>query len=167
MCLLFCRGSEMCAASQPLLLRGRSRRRAVLAAAETHMLGIVVVCDDLVIFMSDVERSEIVDRAVIEERIIVPAAALISITAVAVAVFDTTIEADRRGPIAVMKDITAVDSTPVRRRPEHPCARRFDPRPWHPIIIPNIVAPGPKAGHPEIAFLGQGGLGIRRKRRRR
>src|SRR5579863_8060117 len=117
--------------------------------------------------MSDSYGAEIVRGPVVKESAIVPAAALISITRVAVAVIDATVEADGLRPIAGVKNETALGATPIRRCPQQARSRRLHPRSRYPIIVADVFTPGPEPGHPEIALRRNGGLGIGGNGRRR
>jgi hypothetical protein len=113
----------------------------------------------LVIDVDNILGSKVVGSAVIKQSTMVPAAALISVTRIAVAIVDTAIEADGLRPIAGVKNKSAVDTIPIRGSPEQPCARRLHPCSRYPIVVADVFTPSPEPRHPEIARLREDGIG--------
>src|SRR5579883_778989 len=114
---------------------------AALAAIIADIGDVPVDRDVLHIDVADRHIAEIVDRAIVEEDAMLPTAAFVPFSGIAVAVVDAAIEADARSPIAGMEDIGAGDPGPVARRPEQARPRRLDPGAGHPVIIAVIRVP--------------------------
>src|SRR5881394_1765857 len=78
---------------------------------------------------------------VIAEGIAHPFTAIVAAPSVAEAVIDSTIEADRRAPVAVVEDVKAVAVAPVTGRPQQPDTRRSDPDARDPVITEWTIGP--------------------------
>jgi hypothetical protein len=116
-----------------LLSRQRTRvdtaPTSVVADAFVGDIGHPVVID----VMYDVDI-HVVHGPVVSESVAVPIAAFVTMADVAEAVVDAAVEADVRGPIAVIPTIAAGRETPVGRGPESTDIRRKDPGTGYPII---------------------------------
>jgi hypothetical protein len=84
-----------------------------------------VIADTVVAVIGDIAHIHVTDvvidprnRAVVIERAMVPVAALVAVSEIAVAIIDTAIEPDIRAPIAAMPAIAASAIAPVSRRPQ-------------------------------------------------
>jgi len=106
----------------------------------------------------------VVHRTVVLELSVVPTAAFIAPTAVAVAIVDSAVETNVLTPIALIESEPAAAPTPIARRPEEPRLRSHDPGTGHPIVI--AVGVSPVARGPEITLGGDGWLLIHRQRGR-
>ncbi len=86
------------------------------------------------VHIGDVDISNVVDRSVVIELIIVPVTALIAAAHISKAVIHTAIEADIATPIAMIESVTAVEESPIAGRPQSPLIRRLRPCAWNPVI---------------------------------
>ena len=155
-CVLFVRVS--------LFLRRRSpvySTRTVKAGAVDRR---VVVDHRLVVNVVNFCHVHVVHRPVVEEIVSPPIPALVTFSAVPVAVIDPAIETDVRSPVTSVPYVHSVVPSPVtgcpqeaRRRRKHPCA-------GHPVIIFIVVAVCPVAGRPNIIFAGTNRLYVHRQR---
>jgi hypothetical protein len=138
------------------LMRRRHFRRSGLrarsaAAAVVTDSGLAVIVDDrLVVDIRYVRRADINDRAVIEEVPALPIAALVASAAVAIAIVDAAIKSDLRPPVACMPNENGTYGCPVSRRPQVVGLRRLDPGAGYPVVVLNVIAPGPVSRHPEV-----------------
>src|SRR5215472_9839381 len=126
----------------------------------------VVVIDDDGLVVDIRHMGDVVHGSVIEEGSVSPIATFITKTRVAESVVDASIEADPRAPIAFVENEGAAAPAPPRGSPqkagfgsEHPSTRNPE--------IPAIVAIGPIAGSPDVAFTRTQRLLINRQGRRR
>src|SRR5271163_510537 len=81
------------------------------------------------------------NRLVVEEVPVVPAAAVVAMTKIAIPVTDSAVETDLCSPIAVMEQIPAVAPTPITRSPEVTDFGSHDPCPRNPKVIVVTVRP--------------------------
>ena len=123
-----------------------------------------IVGDGAVVEMAAVHVAHVVDAAIVVEIVMVPIAALIAQAIVTIAVIDVAVIADAAAPIAGVEGVEAVVPAPIARSPVQVRLRRQHPGTGNPIIIGAV--PGPIAGRPEIADIGQRRLIIFRQRRR-
>ncbi len=130
------------------LLRRRAGGDPAIAAVEAHMGG-RVVDDRAVVDVGDAHVAEVVGGAVVGEPPMIPVAALVAHAAIAVAVIDAAVEADRRSPVALVEEVDPVVPAPPARRPEQTHRGRQHPGSGHPVIAVRSVRP--IAGRPEIA----------------
>jgi hypothetical protein len=117
-----------------------------------------------VIGVVNVGDVNIIHRAVVLELSVVPAAAVIAVTAVAVAIVDPAIEAYVRTPVTLIESVSAVAPAPIAWSPEEPGSRSHYPRTWYPIIIAFAVSPVSRG--PDVTLGGTRRLLIHRQRRR-
>ena len=106
--VLLAHGSE-------LTLRGTHIDAA--AAAVVADARIVVHDHGAVVDVGDVRDVDVVDGAVVHEAVMVPVAAVVAGTGIAVAVGNSTVEADMRAPVAGVPAIEAAEEAPPRGRP--------------------------------------------------
>ncbi len=125
---------------------GANARAAIVADAVDRD----VVDHRLVVHIGNMDVGDVVDRPVVIELVSLPAAALVAVTGIAIAVVDAAVEPDVRSPVAAMEAIPARGEHPVAGGPEEADAGRRDPGAGHPVIAP--AAPGPVAGGPDIAI---------------
>jgi hypothetical protein len=102
---------------QLLLVRGWSCGGAPSPAIETGALSTVVRSNRLIVDARNVDRTEIVHRAIIGKPATIPTPALITVACKPEAVVDATVETDFRRPLTGVKSITTFDPTPIGRRP--------------------------------------------------
>jgi len=146
-------GLEICRFLMRLLRRGfffrrRRRNRSVLASIEAGVIGGHVVGDDLfIIDVCDVRAADVVDGAIVEERTVIPAAALITGAAITKAVRNSAVKTDVRTPIALVEYIEAVYKPPISGRPEQARMRRRNPGTRHPVVIQIVPSPIPRRPH--------------------
>ena len=112
----------------------------------------------------NVSDIHVVHRTVVLELSVVPTAAFIALTSIAVAIVDPAVETYMRTPVAFIESVSAMVPAPIAWGPEETGLRSHDPRARHPVII--AVAVSPVAGCPEITLGGHGRLLIHRQRRR-
>src|SRR5277367_3267345 len=86
---------------------------------------------------------------VVEEMSVVPAASVIAMTKITVAVANPAVETNLCSPVAIMEEIPAVVPTPVTWSPEIADFGRHDPCSGDPIII--VVTVGPITRGPDVA----------------
>jgi hypothetical protein len=98
-----------------LTLRGS--RVDAAAAAVVADAGVVVHDHGAVVDVGDVGGVDVVDRAVVHEAVMVPVAAVVAGTGIAVAVGNSAVEADMRAPVAGVPAIEAAEEAPPGRRP--------------------------------------------------
>src|SRR5215468_2025682 len=148
-----------------LLLR-RLRRRSAGAAVEADFGHVDVVVDHgLVVDVCDVDASEIVHRAIVDEHAAPPKAARIAHAGIAKSVIDATVEADVWSPITRVPKIDAIPPAPIARGPKQAHRGGQYPRPGHPIVA--VVTPCPVTRRPDIAGPGNWRLLVDRQHRRR
>lgn len=89
--------------------------------------GVVRVVEGLVVYA--------IDRRVVVEVIIFPAATFVAPPTVPVAIIDAAIKSDVRAPIAFMEQERIAAPTPVARRPKVADFRSLDPRSGYPVVV--------------------------------
>ena len=104
-------------AGQRLLPLGRLRRCSSFAAVEADPHSVVFGSYRLIVDIRNGERSKVVHGAIVRERIIFPAATLIAVAVIAVAIGNTALKADFGCPITGVERIAAFDPAPIGRRP--------------------------------------------------
>jgi hypothetical protein len=100
-----------------LLWRG-PRRGTPVAAVEADIVDSVIHHHRLIIDVGNVHVFDVVDRAVVEEVAVIPAAAQIAFTGVTETVIDSAVESDFASPVTGMEEISPVYPTPIGWRPE-------------------------------------------------
>ncbi len=149
-----------------LLRGGGTGGDAASAAVETDArAGAGVGADRRVVDGCHVDAAKIVRRAIVGEGAVIPASALIAVSAITEAVIDAAVESDGRAPISAVPEIGVIDPAPITRSPEIPDLGRRDPGARNPEIT--AIAVSPIARSPDIAELGKGRLGVNRQHRRR
>jgi hypothetical protein len=108
---------------------------------------------------------DVVRRAVVVEVAATPVAALIAISAVAIAVIDTAIVADVQAPVAAVEAIAVMTEAPIAGGPESVLVGSLNPPPPNPVITG--WSPCPVPGRPEIVVAGSRRLIVFGQRRRR
>jgi len=104
-------------------------------------------------------------RAVVEEVIVVPIAAIIAHANISKSVVDAAIVADVPPPVAVVKAIVTAYETPIPGSPKRACIRRGHPASGNPVIAAR--PPSPVSGSPQIIGVWRRRLIVFRQRRRR
>jgi hypothetical protein len=133
-----------------------------VAAIETHPIDGDIIDDSFVIDVGDMHRAYIDDGPIVEEVTVPPVAAFVASAAVTVAVIDSAIKSDCRAPIPGVPKIHTVRKGPVAGSPQIIGLRRLDPRARYPVVILDVVAPGPIARCPQIPISGNRRLVIDR-----
>jgi len=147
------------------------RRRSPVHSTRTVKAGAVdrriIVDHRLVVNVVNLRHVHVVHRPVVEEIVSPPIPAIITFSAIPVAVIDPAIETDVRSPITSVPNVHSIVPPPItgcpqeaRRRRKHPCA-------GHPVIIFIVVAVCPVAGRPNIILAGTNRLYVYRQRRGR
>ena len=139
---------------------------APMATVVTDSVVVVGMFVPGVIDIVNVSVIHVVYGAVIEEVSIVPTAAVITPAPVAETVVDPAIEAYGSAPVAFVKAVSTVSSTPVARRPKKTLFGRHYPRARHPVIIGNAVVIRPVTRGPQITITGTIGLLVDEQGRR-
>src|SRR5271166_1295648 len=151
----------MALAARSLLLRGGAGFDSAAAAVEADARvaldhsGVVGIVNDGGVYA--------INGSVVSETAVVPAAAFVAISTIAVAVVDATGKADRLTPITFMEGIRVAAPAPITRSPYVADFGRLDPVAGNPVIA--VVAVSPIAGRPEIAVLRADGLLVNRQHR--
>ena len=141
-------------------------------ATGAHLDAAVSAVEADAIFPGVVFHSRVVDvvtnrdvdsayRLVVVKVAVVPAAAFIAVTKIAVAIADATVETDFGSPVAFVEDVVIAIAAPVARSPEIADFGSRDPGSGDPIII--FVTVSPVAGGPDVAVFGTNGLLIDRQ----
>ena len=146
-----------------LLLCGR-RREAAGAAVITDLRP-MGDGERLLIDIGQTNIAEIVGRAIVEETIAPPVAALVTGAAITMAIVHAAVKSDRGAPIARIESKGAVSPAPITRRPQQAAARRLGPGARNPVIA-GIVGIGPVTWRPDIAGAGNRRLIVFGQRRR-
>src|SRR5262249_28337405 len=102
-------------------------------------------------------------RGVVEERSVIPIAALESDTSIAEAIVDAAVISDARSPISRVPEITAPLITPITWGPKKPDSRWEHPGSGHPVIVSITVSP--VARSPDVAGAGTKRLVVNRQNR--
>src|ERR1700722_10406861 len=108
-----------------------------------------IVNDGLIVDVGDVDVRDVVDRAIVEIRAVVPVPALEADARIAKAVAYAAVKAHVRAPISSIEDIGAVVPAPISRRPEQPRTWSLRPGARHPVIVD--PAPRPITWRPNVA----------------
>src|SRR5690242_7798196 len=151
-------------ARNSVLWRGTGLNAAA-SAVEAHAIGALVVADLVPVSVMDNVCVDVNDGDVVGEGITHPAAAVIAIAGIAVAVVHPAVEAHFGSPVAVVPYIVAVVPGPVAGGPEQPFGGGLHPGARNPVVA--VVAPSPVAGGPDKVRLGARRLVIDGQRRRR
>src|SRR5215471_4959118 len=117
--------------------------------------------NSLLVDMSDRHVAKIVDRSIVNEHAIVPAATFISDAAVAIAVIDSAVETNVGAPIACVPYVDPIAPAPISRCPQQAHGRRQHPGARNPVI--SDWANPPVARGPYVTGCGNRGLLIDRQ----
>ncbi len=134
---------------------GNASATAVVADAVV-VVGDVVVHHGARVGIADVEDTDVGDGTVVHEPVMVPVAALVAFTVVAVAIGNPAVVADVWSPVALVEAEDGADEAPPAGRPEGAGIGRRNPDAGHPVVA--LLGVAPVAGGPEIAGLGAFGL---------
>src|ERR1700730_12891336 len=96
-----------------------------------------------------------------------PVAAFVAVTAVTIAVIDPAVESNVRTPVAGMPEKYGAFRAPISGGPQVIRLRGGHPRARHPVVVLDIVAPGPVTGGPYVSVVGNRGLVVDRQFGRR
>ncbi len=142
------------------------RRRATITTVEAGAPRRRIVDYRCVVHIVDIGDVYIVNGPVIKEPSIVPAATLVALAEVPIAIVDSAVEADLRPPKALMEYISPTFPTPPARRPQ--VADRWSQHPGtrHPVIVVEVIVVSPIAGSPDVTVAGAQRLCINRQGRR-
>lgn len=110
----------------------------------------VVVHNPIVVHVVNHRHVHVVHSAVIGKAIPIPAATLISISGIAVAVVDSSVVAHVAAPESTVPTITPANEAPVARCPQRSGIRRIYPCTRHPIET--FRTPIPISRSPDISF---------------
>jgi len=157
-------GSDMFLVDCRLLLSGRTRCDPTGTAVVADPVHRRIVDHCGVVGVVNVGDVHVIHRAVVFELSVVPAATLITFTAVTEAVIDPAIETDLRTPVAFIESKSAATPAPIAWSPEETGLRSHDPRTWHKEVT--AVTVRPVARCPEITLGRDGRLLVHRQRRR-
>ena len=153
------------------LRRSRLRLHAAAPAIEAHAVHHAVVhhhiVDHHVMHIHVVDRIyvHVVDCGVVEEVIVVPVPAVVSITGISVAVVDAAVEPDVQPPEPVMEAVISAHKSPVSRRPQRTHIGCRHPVTRDPVV--SSLPPRPVARSPEVIRVRCRRLIVIRQRRRR
>jgi hypothetical protein len=155
-CVLFVRVS--------LFLRRRSPVHSTRTVKASSVDRRIVVDHCPVVNVVNFCHVYVIHCSVVEEIVSLPIPALITFSAIPVAVIDPAIETDVRSPVTSIPCVHSVVPPPItgcpqeaRRRHKHPCA-------GHPVIIFIVVAVCPVARRPDIILAGTDRLYVHRQR---
>jgi len=147
------------------LSRCRAGRDAAGAAIVAYVAHGDVVDHGFRVHVRDIGDTDVIHGPVIEERAVVPIAALVSYTGVTETVADAPVKADGRPPVSSVPAVGSVAPAPVPGRPECALEGRRYPRARNPVV--SIVRiPRPVSGRPDIPGPGTYRLLVNRQRRR-
>jgi hypothetical protein len=128
-------------------------RLEAIAAVIADAVDRHVVDDGAVVDVSYAGVTEVVDRAVVVHPAIAPVAAVVTTAAVSIPVVHAAIKAHMRAPISLMPEERSAGEAPIARRPQIIGLRRFHPGTWDPVVVLDVVAPGPITGRPNITVI--------------
>src|SRR5580704_386005 len=117
-----------------------------------------------VVSVVNIGNIHVVDRSVVLELSVVPAATLITFTAVTETIIDPAVETDLRTPVALIESKSAPAPAPIAWSPEKAGLRSHNPGTWHKEVT--AVAVSPVARCPKITLGGDGRLLVHRQRGR-
>lgn len=106
-----------------------------------------------------------VHRTVVIKPVVVPVAAIVTVSRVTEPVVDATIPSDGHAPIAWVPAVAAIIIIPIARCPQGTHKRWLYPCSWYPVVTVGRV-PGPIAGCPDISWRRTRRLLVNRQRRR-
>ena len=156
-------------ANVAIAIRGHFRGRGT--SVETAVTAVIADAADVafvdhraVVDVVNVGDVYVIHRAVVEEMIVIPVAALVAEAAIAEAVVHAAVKADVRAPVTDVPEITAAAPTPVARSPQETDLGRQDPDARNPVIAASRV--GPIAGSPNVSVSGADGLSVNGEWRR-
>src|SRR5579872_7125225 len=120
-------------------VRGRRRSRMILPRRESAFSAVVahaarLVFDNRLAVGMKVPAADMIHRAVVGERSVMPVAARIADAGVSETVIDSAIEADVMAPVARMPHINAAAPSPVSRGPERAHEWREFPSAGNPVV---------------------------------
>jgi hypothetical protein len=104
------------------------------------------VVDGPAINIMEIAADHVIYRAIVVEGAVIPVAAFISHTAVAIAIIHAAVKADLCAPVAFVPGVATPTPTPIAGSPEQTDFGSHHPRTRHPEVA--IVAIGPVAGRP-------------------
>src|SRR5208282_316549 len=107
---------------------------------------------------------DVVDRGVVVEGSVIPISALIADTTIAEAIVDAAVETDCGTPVAVVPGKGIATPAPIPGSPQQANGGRLGPRARHPEIA--FITVSPVAGCPQIAALRTHRLRVRHQFRR-
>src|SRR5215472_15378995 len=96
----------------------RPHCRTARAAVEANSRCSGFNVNSALVDMSDVDVAKIVDRSIVDEYAIVPAATLITDAAIAIAIIHSAIETNVGAPIACVPCVDSVTPGPIARCPQ-------------------------------------------------
>src|SRR5580704_12280671 len=171
-------GGDMFLVGRGLILSRRTRGDSTCATVIADAVHCRIVDHRGVISVVNVGNIHVVDRSVVLELSVVPAATLITFTAVTETIIDPAIETDLRTPIAFIESKSApapapiafIESksapapAPIAWSPEKAGLRSHNPGTWHKEVT--AVAVSPVARCPKITLGRDGRLLVHRQRGR-
>ena len=124
-----------------LFCLGRAGSNPAGTAVVADMVHGSVVDYRLVVNIVNVRDVDVIHRAVVVEGSVIPIAALIADTAIAVPVVDATVETDLRTPVATIPSVGISAPTPITRGPEQAHRGGHHPGTRHPKVAFTPISP--------------------------
>ena len=121
-----------------------------------------VVYHRLVVHVAYALRIDVIDGAVVVKLPTLPAASVIAIARISIAVINAAVEPNRRSPITRVPIVLGIGKAPVARRPKIAGLGSHYPRSGNPEVLVIIGTPCPIARHPDVTGSGKRWLGIHR-----
>jgi hypothetical protein len=103
---------------------------------------------------------DVIHRAVIVERSVIPISALVANAAIAVAIIDATVKPYMFTPVTAMPGVPVIFPTPITRSPEVADFGSHHPGSRNPVVA--FVSIRPVAGRPYITVAGSHRLHVHR-----
>src|ERR1700733_2128462 len=128
---------------------------AAIAAIEADSRYADVVHDRFVVDIGEVHGTDVDGRAVIEKMSALPITALVASAAIAETIVHAAVESDLGSPVSGVPNEYGAVGCPISRRPQIAGLRCFNPRTGHPVIILDVITPGPVARRPDITVSGK------------
>src|SRR5208337_4157296 len=141
---------DMPVARRRLFFGPRTAVNSTVAAVVADAVHVVVDHGSVVdvVNLSDID---VVHRTVVEEVVVVPTPAFVTLTEIAKPVTDPAVETHVWSPIAFMEKESVAFPTPPGWSPQETDFRRQHPCARHPVVVIDVVVVGPVAGCPNVA----------------
>lgn len=95
------------------LMRSGTRLYTIVTAVEANAIDRHVVDDGPVVYIGDVDRAHVHDRAIVEECAAAPVTTLKANTGISEPVVDAAIETNVRSPISGVPEVDSIGPSPI------------------------------------------------------